>query len=138
MVVVRAWLFGLLTALLVLLPGQGSVRVEHFCRMAGRVVASCCCDEAATASSPGEASPGAAQQLQVDNCCQRLSSAGRSASFAPSKALPALALAALPPSRALDFDAQPGCSLGSQCAEVTQAPLAIGPPLFVKHCALLS
>jgi hypothetical protein len=27
---------------------------------------------------------------------------------------------------------------GSSCAESTQAPLAIGPPLFVVHCALLS
>jgi hypothetical protein len=27
---------------------------------------------------------------------------------------------------------------GSLCAESTQAPLAIGPPLFVVHCAFLS
>jgi hypothetical protein len=26
----------------------------------------------------------------------------------------------------------------SYCAESTQAPLAIGPPLFIAHCAFLS
>jgi hypothetical protein len=127
----RAWLFALLATLL-LLPSTGAAHSEHYCRMLGRVVASCCCDDGATARAPTPT-----QQLQADNCCRRLTSPSRSTSLGVGKALRGLVAEVRPPVL-LEPQASATAGTGSQCAESTQAPLAIGPPLFVKHCALLS
>jgi hypothetical protein len=133
MIAVRAWVFALLATLLVLLPNGAPAPAEHYCRMMGRVVATCCCGDAA-----GTAAPSAGQQIQVENCCQRVSPGNRSASLAPSKALPSLAPAAFLTAVLAPRGAPSNAGIGRKCAESTQAPLAIGPPLFVKHCALLS
>ena len=132
MVAIRAWVFALLASLLVLLPNGGPVRSEHYCRMLGRVVASCCCENDVAVA------PGAAQQVQLEGCCQRISSLGRNATLGGDKALRVVGAAALAATvLALPEADSRGCS-DSQCGESTQAPLAIGPPLFMKHCALLS
>jgi hypothetical protein len=133
MVVVRAWIFALLATVLVLLPSGGRVHAEHYCRMMGRVVASCCCDEAAAASTPHDQ-----QQIRESDCCQRISSsvpstlgvdkAVRYGHAAPAPQLTPSVVSSLELSLP---------DLGS-CRESTQAPPALGPPLFVKHCALLS
>ena len=123
----------MLATLLVLLPNGAPAPAEHYCRMMGRVVATCCCGDEAR-----PALPGAGQQIQVENCCQRVTPSNRSASLAPSKALPSRAPAALLATVLEPLGALPGAGVGRKCAESTQAPLAIGPPLFVKHCALLS
>jgi len=133
MVAVRAWIFALLATVLVLLPSGGRVHSEHYCRMMGRVVASCCCDDAVATSTPGSQ-----PQIRESDCCQRISSAAPS-TLGVDKAVryghAALAtqvapfvVAALEPSSRDD----------GPCRESTQAPPALGPPLFVKHCALLS
>ena len=138
MVAVRAWIFALLASLLVLLPNGAPLRAEHYCRMLGRVVASCCCENDVTAAP---AAPGAAQQVQLEGCCQRVSAPHHSARSAPlggEKAVRLVAPAALAATHfALPEAESSGCT-GGQCNECTQAPLAIGPPLFVRHCALLS
>jgi hypothetical protein len=133
MVAVRAWIFALLATVLVLLPSGGRVHSEHYCRMMGRVVASCCCDDAV-----GPSAPRSQPQIQEADCCQRISSAApstlgfdkalRDGHAAPATRLTPFIVSALAPSLP---------DLG-RCSESTQAPPALGPPLFVKHCALLS
>jgi len=129
---VRARIFALFAALVMLLPSGASARTQYYCRMMGRIVASSACDNEAAAKA---ASP--AQELQLADCCQRLSSSSRSASLGTLEAThdvaPAASVAATQPfvvGRLRDSD--------GFCAESTQAPLAIGPPLFIVHCALLS
>src|SRR5450432_3735549 len=133
MVAVRAWLFALLATLLVLLPSGGFARSEHYCRMSGRVVTSCCCDDAVAAATPSRS-----QQIQVEDCCQRISASTRSASLGLHRAVRPIAPAALVPAVPEPFAMPQSIGVAGQCAESTQAPLAIGPPLFVRHCALLS
>jgi hypothetical protein len=129
---VPARIFALLVALVMLLPSGASARTQYYCRMMGRIVASSACDEeaASTAASP-------AQEYQLADCCQRLSSSSRSASLGTLEAVhdvaPAASVAAVQPlvvGLLRDSD--------GFCAEPTQAPLAIGPPLFIVHCAFLS
>jgi hypothetical protein len=130
---VRARALALLAALIMLLPGGASARTQYYCAMMGRVMASRCCEPDAAAQAPS-----AAQELQAQDCCQRLSSANRSASLGTRDVLRGVIAAALP-SRVFEaFCVSPRNDTGSSCAESTQAPLAIGPPLFVVHCALLS
>lgn len=117
-----------------LLPGGTWARSHYYCPMMGRIVAACC-DETDAASQ----APSAAPQLQVADCCQRLSPANRSASLGTSEAYRGVAAAAIPITLWPSFEPSPrGDDTGSSCAEATQAPLAIGPPLFVAHCALLT
>ena len=128
---VRARIFALFAALVMLLPSGASARTQYYCRMMGRIVASSACDS--EASKPASR----AQEFQLADCCQRLSSSSRSASLgtlqAVQDAAPAATLAALQP-----FVVGLVRGSSSFCAESTQAPLAIGPPLFIVHCALLS
>jgi hypothetical protein len=130
--VVRARIFALLAALVMLLPSGASARTQYYCRMMGRIVASSACENEAASKA---ASP--AQELQLADCCQRLSSASRCASLGTLEAVrdlaPAASVAAPQP-----FVVGLRGHSGSICAESTQAPLAIGPPLFMVHCALLS
>lgn len=133
MFAVRAWIFALLATVLVLLPNGGRVHSEHYCRMMGRVVASCCCDEALAASTPSSR-----PQIRETDCCQRISSSApstlgidkalRYGHAAPAALSAPFVVSVLEPSLP-----DPG-----PCLESTQAPPALGPPLFVKHCALLS
>ena len=130
---VWARLFALLAALVLLLPGGASTRAQYYCRMMGRVVASCCCGTDARAATPQHA-----QEIQDADCCSRISSSTRNASLGTREAVREIAAAALLRAVLAPFDVRPGTDAGNSCAESTQAPLAIGPPLFVVHCALLS
>jgi hypothetical protein len=129
---VRAQIFALFAALVMLLPSGASARTAYYCRMMGRVVASSACDQEAATKAAG-----AAREFQVADCCQRLSSSSRSASLGTLEAVhgvaPATSVAAPQP-----FQVSLRCHSVGVCAESTQAPLAIGPPLFVVHCAFLS
>ena len=130
---VPARLFALLAALVMLLPGAASARTQYYCRMVGHVVGSAACDNDAESKASGPA-----QEFRLQDCCQRLSSANRSASLGTPDAVNDVARAAhfatLPQAFALELVGGPVAF----CAESTQAPLAIGPPLFIVHCALLS
>ena len=129
---VRARIFALLAALVMLLPSGASARTQYYCRMMGRIVASSACDQD-VASKSARPSP----ELRLADCCQRLTSSSRSASLGSLEAVHEVAPAAF-------VTALQTFLLGSSrdsdgfCAESTQAPLAIGPPLFIVHCALLS
>jgi hypothetical protein len=130
---VRARIFALLAALVMLLPSGASAHAQSYCRMAGHVVGASSCDRQA---APQAESP--AQQLQAADCCQRLSSSSRSASLGTREGLPGVAVAALFTTTPRPFGVGLQGESGSLCAESTQAPLAIGPPLFLAHCAFLS
>src|SRR5450432_187445 len=126
---VRARVFALLAALLMLLPSGASARTHYYCQMMGRVVASCCCETNAVSQAPG-----APQELQAADCCQRISASSRTASLGTREAFRAVAAAALPSTLPVNFGLSlPGDAPVSACSESTQAPLAIGPPLFVVH-----
>lgn len=130
---VLARLFALFAALVLLLPSAASARTQYYCQMTGRVLGSAACDNGAEskATSP-------AQEIQLPDCCQRLSSSNRSASLGTLDAVndvaPAALVATITQAFAVDLSGGPF----SFCAESTQAPLAIGPPLFIVHCAFLS
>ena len=129
---VRARILALLAALVMLLPSGASARTEYYCRMMGRIVASSACDEhAAKVSRPVSA-------LRAEDCCQRITSASRSAVPGTREAVRDVAHAALATAVSRGFVVGLRGERGSVCAETTQAPLAIGPPLFIVHCALLS
>ena len=129
---VRARIFALLAALVMLLPSGASARTQYYCRMMGRIVASSACEQAA---APKLASP--AQELRLADCCQRLSSSSRTASLGTLEAVHDVAPAASVPTTGPLVVGLVRDSDGF-CAESTQAPLAIGPPLFIVHCALLN
>jgi hypothetical protein len=130
---VRARMFALLAALILLLPGGGAGRAQYYCQMMGRVVATCCCETGAAAHAPD-----AAREFQAADCCQRISSARPSASLGTHEALRGVPAAALLSTVPQPFPVSRSSVALRSCAESTQAKLAIGPPLFVKHCALLS
>jgi len=131
--VVRARILALLAALVLLLPGGAFARTQYYCAVMGRAVTSCCCETEAVTQAPS-----AAQELQVADCCQRLSQANRSASLGTRDVLRGVAAAAVLPTVAEPIHAAALGNTASPCTQATQAPLAIGPPLFVIHCALLS
>ena len=116
-----------------LLPSGALARAQYYCRMTAHVVASSACDNDAASKA---ASP--VQELQLADCCQRLSSSSRSASLGTLEAVHEVAPAAFVAAAAQPFVLGLLCASEGFCAESTQAPLAIGPPLFIVHCALLS
>ena len=130
--VIRALFATLLTAMLVLQPAGALARSEFYCQMMGRVVASCCCaSEAAVELAP-------APEWQGGDCCQRLSAKTALVPLTVHESLPGVPAAALLKTVVLSTPSK-GAQLGqSACTPSTEAPLAIGPPLFVIHCALLS
>ena len=126
---VRVRVLALLTVVLMLLPGGALARTQYYCRAMGRALTAPCCGAPAYSKS---VAPG----LESD-CCQRLSSADRSASLGTRDALHS-AVTALPTTQPKAFPAATPIRTSNSCAEATEAPLALGPPLFVVHCALLS
>jgi hypothetical protein len=131
--VVRARIFALLAAVILLLPSGVSARSQYYCRMMGGIVASCCCGADARTQPQKHA-----QELESADCCQRLSPATKNASLGTRLATHGIAAAAALPAVRECFRTYQGEDTGTSCTESTQAPLAIGPPLFVVHCALLS
>jgi hypothetical protein len=126
-------IFAVLAALLMLLPGGVLARSQYYCRMMSSVVASCCC-----ATSVVTRVPRVVAQLQLEDCCQRLSASNRSAVFGTRDAAPTVVRPFLPSARRDPFPIAVVSQAGRTCSVATQAPLAIGPPLFVVHCAFLS
>ena len=130
---VRARIFALLAALVMLLPSGASARTEYYCRMMGRVIGAVSCDREA---APQAASP--TTQLEQEDCCQRLTTPSRNASLGTRDALEGVAAAPLLAVSFQTFGLGPDQDSRDGYFESTQAPLAIGPPLFIVHCAFLS
>lgn len=130
---VRARIFALLAAWVMLLPSGASAHTEYYCRMMGRIVAGSACGEELVAQPAS-----AVRELQPADCCQRLLSASRNASLGTRAAVPSVTATALATVAPFIVPASPPLAAHGVCAEATQAPLAIGPPLFLAHCALLN
>jgi hypothetical protein len=130
---VRARIFALFAAFVMLLPSGASAHTQYYCRMMGRIVGSISCDNEAASQA---ASP--VQQIEEADCCQRLTSSSRSASLGTRAAVGGVAAAVLLATASQPFGVGLHRDTGNLCAESTQAPLAIGPPLFIAHCAFLS
>jgi len=125
-------LLALLAALLVLLPGGAAARTQYLCHATGRVLASCCCKSSARVSPPET-------RIRAKGCCDLVSSAERAAmprSCSEATRLPAPAfLASTAPFIPVMRDAP--SSEDESPRPRTRAPPALGPPLFLAHCAFL-
>jgi hypothetical protein len=133
---VRAKLLALLAVLALLLPGGAQARAQYYCQMARQVVASCCCED--DAASGAASSAQAPAQYRIADCCRRITSASLAVPSGTLQAVQHVATAPLLYTLPPDLPVVAPADARSVCSEVTQAPLAIGPPLFVEHCALLS
>jgi hypothetical protein len=122
----------LLTALAVSLPMTAFGRTTYFCRMMNRVVATCCCAADARHEAVRET------RVRAEDCCEKLAPRAQAASLRaaasnvdvpPAARLETTALVAyVAPQR----DTLPAPSIRAR------APPALGPPLFIVHCALLT
>jgi hypothetical protein len=121
-----------LATLLIALPSLASTRTHYFCRAMERVLPACCCARKAP-TKPPEGS-----QVRAADCCEEISAAGRTVPAtlsAPPTHVPPFALVATVPS----FTVAPApTSKVSTPVPNAQAPPGLGPPLFLKHCSLLT
>ena len=121
----------LLVALVVLLAAAASERSPYFCKMMGRAVAECCC------AGMHEPNRSAGATARAPDCCE-LIAVSKPAIATSHEATPAqlsgAALAAVLP--ALEY-LEPTYRLLQKPPSLARAPPAIGPPLFITHCALL-
>jgi hypothetical protein len=133
----RRW-FALLALLLVALPLGAAGRDQYFCRMMGRLMDSCCCVPPGADTSHVARSSGG-PRLERQDCCERVEGLRASATALRDAAvrLPLSAFATLACARPLLPELP---SMGSVQGEAVQAraPPPTGPPLYLKHCALLS
>ena len=125
----RAQLHILLAALVALLVAVVSDRAHYFCKMADRAVEECCC--------PAEHEHQSGPVARAPDCCEPLALLGRTLAVLPNDAAPSaphVAVAALLPMPELPV---PSFELLASTPAAARAPPAIGPPLFLAHCALL-
>lgn len=128
-------LFVVAAVLVTLLPAGAFASTRYFCKMMDRVTASeCCC--AKQRLTPSHAVDDA---IQAEGCCERLQ---RADSTLPSSTRPtpldnpSYGVAATLPALQLDApDARSGVAATPGAA---RAPPLFGPPLFLKHCVLLT
>lgn len=131
-VMFRARLAALLVALLGLAPVVAQAHGRYFCRMLERVVDECCC-----AVEPSSAALDSAPEVKSPDCCLRLTQ-GTLPSADPTRnsVAPVAALPVVLASRAPIVPPLYPEILGAAPEEDDVSP-ARGPPLFLKHCALL-
>ena len=126
-----ARILALATVLAVAIPAGAQSGIEHFCRMLNRSVTSCCCK----ARHQAEKAP--AGPSVSDSCCEiRVSPstpAAQSTRDASLRVAPAALVAVLPVVSVIEPIADAAHALDARA----RAPPHGGPPLFVKHCALL-
>jgi hypothetical protein len=121
-----------LAALIVLLAAAASDRSHYFCKMMGRAVAECCC---APQHSPQR---GRNTALRAADCCERLAASQQPvATLSHHAALPDFPVAALVATLPAFAPPEPSFRLVPAHPSPARAPPALGPPLFLSHCALL-
>ena len=131
----RAQFVAALTALAVLIAGSGFVRAQYFCRMMNRVVSStCCCSKAAAHHDEPSYGP----EARDTDCCQKIAANERSSVASASKTD-----GVVPPLAASEAPAPVIKVHAPRLAVVelpvrARAPPALGPPLFIAHCRLLT
>lgn len=130
----RLQLIAVLTALAVLLPGSALARTKYFCRMMNRVVATCCCDSETSSSEDSSCGP----QVQASDCCEKITTAARSATVrakATAFSVPPAALTATVPTSVYVF---PKTVATLALPAHARAPPGVGPPLFILNCSFLT
>ncbi|HEY8946871.1 MAG TPA: hypothetical protein VIM73_21660 [Polyangiaceae bacterium] len=118
-------------AVLVALPLGAFPRTRHLCRWMGEITKSCCC-----VSQDDRARPEAIEAFRDPDCCKLITSSN--------DGTPATRDAAPPLVAALTtVGALPRIELAAPSESLVRAPPqargqpAVGPPLFLAHCALL-
>ncbi|HEY3233768.1 MAG TPA: hypothetical protein VGJ84_03575 [Polyangiaceae bacterium] len=128
----RAQLVALFTVAAVFLAQGAFARTSYFCFMMGRTVPSCCCK-----AEPRSSGPSAESRILARDCCERIGSAQgarMSSTLEKSVNVPAGSLVAtLPIATYVAPHAHRMTALPAQA----RAPPAVGPPLFIAHCAYL-
>ena len=131
--VVRLQLIALLAAVAVLFSNGLSARTQYLCHVTRALFA----DRRCTVEDPAPCSHQEPQARSGD-CCERVVTAARAGATGTrevsSSSLGAPLLAVLP--LALDLQRDAGAPI-TVAARPRRAPLALGPPLFVAHCAFL-
>lgn len=125
------WFVLLLAALVLLVSGSALGGQRYFCRMAGRVVADCCCEGV-------RAPEGVARTRTVTpaDCCERIqadSGAQLGRAVGASESFPSAALASIVAEPSYEL---PGFRVLPAFAQPSRGPPP-RPQLFVLHCALL-
>jgi len=123
----------LLAALVAALPlsafGQGLL----FCRPMNRVMTTCCCQHRVTAAEPN------APTFERAPCCERIEPGSHGViSTVPAVASrldASLAVALAPP---FELAAVPFVRTVTSLPASARAPPETGPPLFIRHCSLLT
>jgi hypothetical protein len=129
----RVRILALLAVIAMALPGGASSRAQYFCRMMERVMPSCCCGGERQSQRLERATV-----VRAADCCERIapsSHAGTAAVRDASAPIETWALVATLPEIAR-------VAFNSSWTDVpvprAQAPPGVGPPLFLKHCVLLT
>lgn len=130
----RAHLHVLLAAFVVLLATTAANRAHYFCKMMGSVVEECCC---ADDSGPPEAHPEYGPAARAPGCCERLISPAQPTLVQLRDGAPGLPTAAVVALLPVPEALAPTFRVVDSTTAVARAPPAIGPPLFLAHCALL-
>lgn len=132
---VRARFIAFLAALFLVLPAGAFARTQYFCRSMDRVMDDCCCGTDTTRPVTRGA------ELQRGDCCQLLkpvlhdgirATQCRNATIAPASLvaiLPEVAVLSPPPLR--------GAPSPKQALRLRSSPI-LGPPVYLKHCVLLT
>lgn len=127
-------IIALFTVLSVLVPSDTFARTQYFCHMMGRVMPTCCCEPD---EQPSNASCEA--QIRSASCCERMTSARHATMPSIRENASTIAGAAW-----VAVVEEPACiaATAPRIANTappprTRAPPAVGPPLFVAHCAFL-
>lgn len=124
-----------LAVLLVVLPSVAAPRAQYLCHMSGRLLHSSCCGQGSNEVS----AHGAPSEAQFSsNCCERLAPAEYSVSARTPDSVDRLPL---PGWMAITWERP---AYGAMLPDImaveapsARAPPALGPPLFIVHCALL-
>lgn len=130
----RLRLFALLATVALLLPGGALAKSAYFCRLMDRVGPTCCCEEARTEHARHATGP----ELRGTGCCERLTVPDRATAANPNDTgldVGATPLSALIPVPLHDVSS---ARVGAVPPPQARAPPAVGPPLFLAHCAFLS
>lgn len=123
----------LLAVLLGLGSGARFAEGSFFCRMMGRAVTECCCAHEAPRAQATHAA-----EMSAADCCERLSQAAHNGVAVRHDA--GVQTPYAPVMLPLTWFEYPvrAVPLVSSRPALARAPPGLGPPLFIKHCAILS
>ena len=128
----RLQIIALLAVLAILMSGAAAAQTRYRCLMSGRIFEACCCADAGLPSAAHRP-----VEVRAQDCCERVISAARpgaTATLDVEQVLPAAFDATVP----FRMDLLPRPAREPLVIWRDRAPPGVGPPLFIKHCSLLS